>query len=313
MTDTDPVVVDLPMPTFSKPSEAPWPGQDMHAEATPERAHLSASQLSSFTGCGHRFYLERVVPPEDREPPMPAWALIGGRAIHRTFDDVVVEGLKGNPRLAAALFRAHFAEEIIDQLEVEPDMSKWRASGRKSKAWPDKENRAWWEEAGRSQSEKFATIYDSPFLPGRVIVDNGVALVEVGFTVDIGPNPIKGWIDAVMEMPDGAIIPRDYKSGAKPSDGNQLATYAHAMHELYGVLPETGEYLMTRTMTPVAWDLAPLTREVVGNEYEMLARAKEHGIYLPRPSSFCVACGVKRACIYCPKDASAEGADDGEV
>lgn len=298
--------VDLPMPSFRRPSEAPWPGDDRHLA---DRPHLSPSQLKSWTGCGHRYYLERVVPPEDREPPLPAWALIGGRALHRAFDDIVADGLKGKPKEAGWRFRAHFAEEIAAQTEFEPDISKWRASGRASKAWPEKENRDWWAENGQAQVERFATLYDSPFLPGRVVVDNDRPLIEIGFTVEIGGEPVKGYIDAIVELPDGSIVPRDYKSGAKEEDGTQLATYAHAMHEIYGILPESGEYLMTRAMVVAPWDLRPLTREVIGREYAMLARAKEAGIYIPRPSSFCVACQVKKACVYRPQVEEAPDAE----
>jgi putative RecB family exonuclease len=295
--------VDLPMPTFRKPSEAPWPGQDSSQPERPFRPHVSASQLSSFTGCGHRFYLERVVPQEERATPLPAWALIGGTAIHKTFDEIVVEGLKGNVAAAEAIFRANFAEEVIRKMDDVPNRAEWRASGRASKAYPDKENRDWWAENGAAQCVKFATVYDSPFLPGRVVSVDGNFLIEVEHLVEIGDGPpVKGYIDAVIELPDGSIIPRDYKSGKAPEDAIQLASYALAMHELYGVEPTTGEYLLTRKMVAATWDLRPLTRAVMAGLYESLEKAKASGIYLPRPSSFCSACQVKAACIYRPQE-----------
>jgi putative RecB family exonuclease len=296
-----PTVVDLPMPSFSKPSQAPWPGRDASEPEKVFGPHLSASQLSSFTGCGHRFYLERVVPEENRTTPIPSWAMIGGTAIHKTFDEIVVEGLKGQDRLARALFAKHFAEEIVRKTQDVADISTWRASGRASKAWPEKENRDWWAQAGEDQSAKFATIYDSPFLPGRVVSVEGEFLIEVEHLVEVGNHQIKGYIDAVIELPDGSIIPRDYKSGKAPEDGLQLASYALAMQELFGVLPESGEYLLTRKMTPATWDLRPLSRAVMAGLYDSLAKAKKEGIYLPRPSSFCTACQVKAACIYRPQ------------
>lgn len=294
------------LPTFvlDRPSEAP-PGP---VEEPDRRPHLSPSQLKSWTGCGYRFYLEHVAPPENRPAPVPAWALIGGTAVHRTFDDVVVDGLKGKPDVAARAFQHYLAEGIIEAMEVEPDRSKWRASGRKSKIWPNKEDRDWWRQEGEVMARRFAILYDSEFLPGRVVVYNDRPLVEVEFLVMMGGQPVKGYIDAVIETPDGEIIPRDYKSGSRAEkDGRQLATYAVAMQELYGVLPTRGEYLGTRKMQVDAWPLAELV-DNIGGQYAQLAKAKEVGLYIARPSELCASCTVAFACPF--KAPTPGGADD---
>jgi putative RecB family exonuclease len=160
-------------------------------------------------------------------------------------------------------------------------------------------------------ARKFATIYDTSFLPGRVVEVDGVPLIEVEHFLELADpfehSAVKGYIDAVVELPDGSIIPRDYKSGAmKPSSGIQLASYAAAMRDMYGIEPTTGEYLLTRgSMVTQTWDLSQLTRPVLTDLYATLERAKDGGIFLPNPGMFCDSCEVRAACIF-------RKTDDGE-
>lgn len=286
--------------TIGRPSEAASFAEDDLAV----RPHLSASQLASFGDCGEKFRLERI----DVEPAVetPAWWSIGGTAVHETYQAVVLEGLKSNPDAAEHIFRRELRRGEGLALEVEPDETLWRRGGRVSKAWPDKENRDWWLDKGVEMARRFATLYDTPFLPGRVVTVDGNALIETRFLIRIGEDDVLGYIDAVVEMPDGSIVPRDYKSGKKPKGILQLATYAEAMDHLWGIRPKSGQYLMTRQMALVEAPLGKLSGDALARAYDTLSRAKAHGVYLPNTSSgFCSSCGVRARCIYV-----LDGADD---
>lgn len=272
-------MTQLPNPIFA-PSEG--------------RPTLSASQLDSWTTCGERYRLERV---EKMPQGVSVWN-IGGHAVHRVYQDVVDEGL--NSGEAAIRFIEHFDAQVAEAELIEPDRSLWRRGGRVSKAWPEKESLDWWVENGTVMATKFATVYDTPFLPGQVVEHQGRKLTEVAFEIEIAGHVVRGVIDAIVEL-DGRFIPRDYKAGSRtPTSAVQLATYAEAIRQIYNVQPSTGQYLMARTMTAVDRDLAPLGTAMLERLYENLAKAKEHSIYLPNSGPLCGACAVAHACSFAP-------------
>jgi ATP-dependent helicase/DNAse subunit B len=128
-------MTERPSP-FAMPSHAP-PGETW-AEPRKRKPHVSVSQLNEFVSCGHKFFLKRV-----RRVPVtlrPSWAMIGGKAVHETFDDVVRMRLKGKPEEAAGRFVEHLITQVEAASEIVEDQSKWKASGKASAKWPLKEN-----------------------------------------------------------------------------------------------------------------------------------------------------------------------------
>lgn len=259
----------------------------------PDPVHLSASQISSLGHCGEQYRLERV----EGKQAYPGWARMGGRAVHGAFEDIVRNDLNADEAEEAFLY--HLSIEMAEADKLEPDRTLWIVSGRKSKDWPEKENLDWWLAKGPEQSRKFATIYGTPFLPGHVVVYQEQPLIEVAFDITIGAHQVKGFIDAIVIDDRERYVPRDYKAGSMtPVDPLQLAVYAEATRQLYGVKPTVGQYLMTRTMKIVEMDLGAWDEAELVRQFDMAALMKKHAIYVPRVSNMCSACGVRRFCKF---------------
>src|SRR5690606_138378 len=102
--------------------------------------NLSFSQLNTYSRCPEQYRLERVV----RVPQTPSWAMIGGSAVHTATErrDLLEHGVEPDGSLD---FETILEEETRDREEHSGmGRDKFRASGRSSKAWPNREDEGWW-------------------------------------------------------------------------------------------------------------------------------------------------------------------------
>lgn len=175
---------------------------------------LSHSQLNGWTGCGYRYHLERNL----KVPQVPAWNLIGGSAVHETTE----------ARDLARLGQSHFGKstdfyENFDRLTAEAedkhdmDRAEFRASGRSSKAYPEKENQTWWLDNGPSMVQRWDVFISQA--PWDIwILPDGKPAVEIGFELPVDPDEngeprasVRGYIDRVVQDRDGNLIVLDIK------------------------------------------------------------------------------------------------------
>lgn len=270
---------------------------------------LSHSQLNGWTGCGERYRLERIV----GVPQRPGWALIGGNAVHDTTEnhDLREHGVDVPPLTFEEAFEARTVEaEERDGF----DRSEFRASGRKSNQWPDKENADWWLANGPGMVQRWVTwtrnvpwvLWVTPEGQPAVEVEFNYVSLEEGFT-------IKGFIDRVYHDPaTGRLIVVDIKTGAqKQSSGRQLGTYRIGLEDKYaaqGVAVPLGTFWDARGgATDRLYDLGWFTKERLDWSFRQLKRARASGMYLPNPSALCSSCSVRDYCY------EVEGEKAGEV
>lgn len=227
--------------------------------------HLSVSQVHAIQDCSWHWFLERVA----RVPRRPAWALVGGKAFHAATEELDHMGLGGtwitDFDLLKQLWAEHFAKAIEEELEhadkAFQDPSEWRASGRATKANPNKEDRAWWNENGPSMLANWVSWrLNNP--AWEIAEIGGKPAIEAEISGPIGTSmPLLGYIDRVFYNPaTRAHMVLDLKTGAHiPRDTMQLGTYSLFLELLFGIRPQWGCYWMART--GVTTPPVDLTRE----------------------------------------------------
>jgi len=254
--------------------------------------HLSFSQVGSMLHCGEQWRLSRGL----HLPESPAWALVGGSAVHKA-SEFIDWDQETDPNSA---FNNAFDDCITAEIDKAPDEFKnpdgWRASGRASKAWPNKEDETWW----RANGPLFVGNWinwrrNSPLEIWRD--DDGKLAVELEATVEIAGLPVKVFIDRVMTGPSGLVVV-DLKSGQPPKDGMQLAIYAHALNQVYGMDVQWGQYWMARDgASTVSYPVSEWPMERLAYVFKGVRTMQELGIFIPKRSPMCVSCGVRRYCL----------------
>jgi hypothetical protein len=257
---------------------------------------LSHSQLNGATGCGERYRLERLI----EVPQTPSWALIGGSTVHEVTESIDLRDHGVDvPELD---FRDHF-ETLTAQREEESgmDRSEFRASGRASREWPNKENAEWWLANGPAMVRRWVVFtQNTPWLLWLSPPDARPG-IEINFALELeGLNIlVRGGIDRVVVDPTtGRLIVVDIKTGAsKQSSLRQLGTYKVALEQRFGVDVAGGTFWDARSgvADPVR-SLDQFTLERLRWQYETLAQVRRQGLFLPNPGPMCNACSVRSHC-----------------
>jgi len=267
--------------------------------------HLSHSQFSTFTRCGELYRLERVW----HVPRPPAWALIGGKAVHSATEDID-RAAHGSP-FPVRSFQEHLDLEVEQALAgndyTEADI---RASGHASKAWPNKEDRKWWEFNGPLMVARWAAFAKTAPLDLALSVGEGgmdagssadVPAIEVPFRLIVGSTTIVGYVDRVYrQRADGALVVLDLKSGSQPQPSPaQLGVYKVGLEAKFGEPVRWGYFWDARTgVLSERYDLSPFTHERIEWQYESLRFARDRGLFLPNITKDCSWCGVREFCVY---------------
>lgn len=281
-----------------------------------ERHTRSHSQLSDYLHCGWAFRLKRFKKVQEA----PSVWLPGGRAFHaatEAFDrywwDVernqgygLTEGVGENDPAAEHepwmnLFSDEFELQLNELRENDPDESKWRTAGRKTKEKPNGEDIAWWAEAGREFIGRYIDWRISTDDTLQLLAVEGEPGIEVEVTVPIGGVPMRGYIDRLFaDRSTGEPMVVDLKTGSRtPVSPMQLALYSIQLEAVLKRPVVWGAYFDARKgvlTEPI--DLSTFTEQKLGVVYNNLDKAVEAGIFLPRIDSHCKACGVRSACIF---------------
>ena len=271
--------------------------------------HLSHSQVSSLSKCGAQWFYERGLHLEAR----PSWASAAGSAFHAATDDWdhhlldTGEAVTDTDHLRS-WWEQHFDEEIEKVSRRAPNFppEEWRASGRASKAWPNKEDRAWWDYHGPSFLATYATWRANSAWELAEI--DGEPAIEVPLEFDLAGNTVRGYIDRVFRDSQGNVIVDDTKTGSRaPDSGDQLGVYGIGLLKQYGVKADWGVYWMARTGGTTAPEaLAPWTEERLGYRFSAARRLQQEGLFFHKPSTMCSACGVRR---FCPEVGGEQAAE----
>lgn len=282
--------------------------------------HLSHSQRSSLSGCSGRYYLERGA----GVPQRPSWASIAGKAGHSTTEELdrrfyeAGEHIDDLPTIRE-IFTSFLEYEIKESVERDgfPE-EEFRASGRASKQWPDKENKAFWLEKGPEMVQfwvrwrdafqahmgwRLANVDGVDLETGELVSKLGIELPII-FPLDGLPDetPILGYVDRlfVRDGEDGLeYLVLDLKFGSyAPSGTDQLDIYRIGIRENWDVDPRWGSFWMARKgiNTPLE-DLYLTPYDRVAFEYRMANEQRLRGDFRYVPSNLCASCSVNA---YCP-------------
>lgn len=248
--------------------------------------------------CPEAYRLEKVA----KAPQYPAAWLTQGIAFHDAIEKWEVTGRWATADEAVAWFDAAWETTYAEQIESEPDISKWITGGRTRPA-TDIENRF---ERGRQQVRDYVAWALATANEWRILDlgDNEYAC-ELPFDIVLGNTRVVGFIDQLIEWRSGAITVRDLKTGTKlPAHPRQLGIYGVAVEETVGIPIRYGDFFMSKNCAPTEpYDLSRFTRERLGRWFDNLDASVTEGRFTPNPTDYCRICSVARFCDFSGREA----------
>lgn len=201
-----------------------------------------------------------------------------------------------------ALIDEAFQNEITRRVEqTGVPTTEWRAAGRKSREWPNKEDLSWWTHHApemvqdyikwRNEGEEKEWRIWEPY-PGD-------PAIEMGVLAPIGGVTVKGFLDRVFATPSGELVIVDVKTGSRTPDSDlQLGFYACLLEVGCGIRPQWGAYYKAREgrLHKPLVNLDHFSTDLLGGFLRDFVRAREQGIYLPVLGGHCRTCGVANQC-----------------
>ena len=276
-------------------------------------ANLSYSQKSGLGECGGRYYLERG----QKVPQRPGWANVGGTAAHSTTEELDRRLYEGAEHTSTredlrGIFESYFAAETEKTERISKhDRTEFRASGRASKEWPDKETPAWWLQKGPEMCLQWVRWRDAyPYQIAefdKVDPETGEAVPSLA--IEVEGRPMTGGVEVVAFIdrvfvdntdPENPVyIILDLKFGSRePSGSDQLDTYRVSLRDTTGIDARWGTFWMGRkgVSTP-AVDLFKTPYEKFEYDYAKAHEQRMNNDFRYKPSMMCGSCSVNK---YCP-------------
>lgn len=235
----------------------------------------SISQVNQYLRCPQAYYLSRVLGVQEK----PAAWLAQGVAVHKAAEEWEKTLRQSSLSDMENVFSDSYVEEIDRLSEIAP-FRNWYWSGRYD-GESDTERRYG---LGLEQVGRYFQYYTGPGASEVVWTSpDGKLAAELDFTVSLDAIPVRGFIDAIISSPKGLIV-RDNKTGVKPGDLFQLATYAVAVNKLYNENVILGDYWMGRTGKPTkTYHLADMGLEEVTAIFTRVDQAIKDEIFSPCP------------------------------
>jgi RecB family exonuclease len=200
--------------------------------------------------------------------------------------------------LANKYWTQTFQQMIDDTVEKTNTIpSEWRAGGRVSKAYPDKENDIWWSDNGPQMVDEFMQWWRNSKW-SVYFGETKTPHIEAEYNVMFGEVPVRAFVDLIAVNASGELAVIDYKTGAYMPDTNmQLGLYACCMEISTGVRPTKGYYYNARNGTMEdAGNLSRWTIALFTEMFKQFAKALDAEIFLPNLGMMCKSCSVKDYC-----------------
>lgn len=260
----------------------------MTLEEKTGKNYISHSAMSTWLNCGWSFYLTRVQKIQEN----PSYWLVGGKSLHEGTE--IYDALEPG---AAFDSRAVFEQRWAENYKLADNGMPFRAGGKKTTAYPNKEDARWWLDNGPKMLDFWVqfretsgyTIYELP---------DGAKAVETELNTEVGGVSMKGFLDRLMVSPEGELIVVDIKTSSKaPVTYTQLGTYAILTEKTMGIRPVKGAYWMARTgelTEPV--ELDHYTENRLATHVKGFKIAVDNNIFIPQPGFMCGTCSVNHAC-----------------
>ena len=277
-----------------------------------DKPYLSWSQLKTWERCERQYearYLERL--PSMRPP---GGALVGGAAVHAAIEASEAQGLwwhedaaKDDSDLARVYLELLTAE--IDRQGGEGEI-QW--GGRKTKEFPEGENRLWWERHGLVMLRRQVHLRRTWAAQGWDWHPGGSEMRL--FTKLPSGRALQVVIDQFLYTDNGAPALIDYKTGQIGRDlteggERQLAAYAWALEGSEAVMTLLGGepidraafvYLRATDMDKAVQvvDLRPIKPLIPGffAALESVVESRQPGSFPMRPGQHCGWCSYRPWC-----------------
>lgn len=214
--------------------------------------------------------------------------------------------------VAKKLFDQAFNDELLTQIEANPNMREWSAAGRgRTKSNPAGEDGTWWRAHGPDMVQawidwRFESGWQTWTTPeGNPAIELGIIAQcpnpRPGDDLNLsgGHIPVKIIIDRVMVIPQTKeLCILDLKSGARtPNSDLQLAFYRYGLMQEFGIDVRLGCYWMARKGTITEpQDLQRYQPDMMETWFRRFVKARELEIFLPHPSTTCRGCSVRDYC-----------------
>lgn len=283
------------------------------------RERLSVSAINAMEDCGLKYRFTY----RDQLPQTPAWWNVGGTALHKTIEEIERDAagaldIENGGGLAAVDFWA--SGNLLDQqkaaegmftrlFEQETDRQE-TASGVAKRSWraadKSREDGAWWLSNGGDMARAYVAQRQAWLEDWQLVRTlGGPTAQELEFTHVFGDVALKGFIDDLWQNRSDPrrVMVRDTKAGKRPPESDfQLEVYGEVVRSLPTPLAFEqdliihGTYYLARKGEHTAPVELGGNREMVTYRAQMVARADQAGIFMPRPSSFCNSCPFKSKC-----------------
>jgi RecB family exonuclease len=193
-----------------------------------------------------------------------------------------------------AAFREAFAAE-----EAKAPDGPWRAGGRATKKFPNKEDKTWWLSEGPTMVHNYYTWRQQNPSLDIWHTPEGVPAIELGVVVTLpGDVVLKSYIDRIfVDKTTGKTMIVDLKTGKPPKGGLQLAVYRLALQQQFGESPDYGAFWMAREGTlDKVYELDQYPLPMVQRWMRDVKKAIDMQIFVPTISMLCDYCGVRKFC-----------------
>lgn len=253
--------------------------------------HASFSSLAAYSKCPKSWQLERVI----HVPQTQGWARLGGSAVHTATERYDLA--TGEAPDATALFEQAFTEEIWEAYLLDSNIDTWRASGRATREWPNKEGQDFWWQNGPRFVQHWIDWTKEYGVHWRLAALSGdIPGVELEFKPTIGGHPVRMFLDRLYVLPNGDVVVLDIKTGTWEADALQLGLYAEGVYQATGIRPKYGTFWYSRKGLSGLIDLSKYTPGYLGRLVENFYKAVGAEIFTPAPSALCKSCSVRHAC-----------------
>jgi hypothetical protein len=202
------------------------------------------------------------------------------------------------------LWQEEWERNFSDALTRSPefDPRDYYRSGRASKAYPDKEDPAWWAENGPRFVSLWETWRDNSGLKFSEFPDkDGVAFpgIELEVYAQRDDLIVKSVIDRVMEDANGNLYIIDIKTGSRTDPWPlQMVLNNLGLFATYGVRATYAGFWSARKGGVDQWhDMTIYDDEWAWDLVRKAKAIRDQQLFLPNPGSLCTsACGVKDYC-----------------
>ena len=256
-----------------------------------EPEHRSVSQYNTYQKCPYAYKLGRI----DEVWSRPAAWLAQGSAVHEAAEAWEKSMRQLSVDDTKDVFRQSYETHINDMCEITPELNSWFASG-PYRGQADIERRYI---IGLNHVATYIDYYNNH--PEEVIwiAPDGTPGIEIGFDIVLDDVLVRGFIDTVIQSGENIIV-RDIKTGAKPGNEFQLATYAVGINETHGIQPTSLDFMMTKTgKIESGYDISEWTKERISGMFRELEDNVQGGNFPPKPSADnCRFCDLSESCEY---------------